>query len=275
MRSAGLDLSAAASRESSKLPQLLLRLLDLTDMWRAQWHYSIVLCSLLPPPVRFVCHSVSMSVILSFCVQDFLSPFSFFQSVLHWSVAVFTICRHSSRVVAFLQAVARPTFRGPRSVSIARSQLWLGLPTGRFQSGGTCRRAAARARWWSPRGPRDELRAIWPKSRRRLLVTRWESGEQPVVPLTSAFNMCMITAKVIRRLRWKLMSFSQLSNIPVSSYSDVIHYVPRSILTVIQVFVIFWQYLSSTGDEINYWVYVLTLEVITGVCNLTQKTTTT
>ena len=26
---------------------------------------------------------------------------SFFQSVLHWSVAVFTICRHSSRVVPF------------------------------------------------------------------------------------------------------------------------------------------------------------------------------
>jgi len=34
--------------------------------------------------------------------------------------------------VAFLQAVARPKFRGPRSASIARSQVWLGLPTGRF-----------------------------------------------------------------------------------------------------------------------------------------------
>ena len=42
----------------------------------------------------------------------------------------------------------------------------------------------------------------------------------------------------------------------------------------------FLQYLSSTCDDFNYWVYVLTLEVITGVCNLTwqgrlQKTTTT
>ena len=94
-------------------------------------------------------------------------------------------CRHSSRVVAFLQAVARPKFRGPRSASIAWSQVWLGLPAGRFQSGGTCRIHAAKARWWSSRG---ELWAIWPKSRRRLLVTRWESGEQPVVLLTSAFD---------------------------------------------------------------------------------------
>ena len=60
--------------------------------------------------------------------------------------------RHSSRVVAFLQVVARPEFRGPRSDSIARSQVWLGLPAGRFQSGGTCRIHAARARWWSSRG---------------------------------------------------------------------------------------------------------------------------
>ena len=110
---------------------------------------------------------------------------SFFQSVLRWIVAVSTICRHSFRVVAFLQAVARPKFRGPRSASIARSQVWLGLPAGHFQSGGTCRIHAARARWWSSRG---ELRAIWPKSRRRL-VTTWESGEQLVVLLTSAIEL--------------------------------------------------------------------------------------
>ena len=35
----------------------------------------------------------------------------------------------------------------PRSASIARSQVWLGLPVGRFQSGGTCQIAAARDRW--------------------------------------------------------------------------------------------------------------------------------
>ena len=99
---------------------------------------------------------------------SFLLSFSFFHSVLHWSVAVSTVCRHSSRVVAFFQAVARPKFRGPRSASIARSQVWLGLPAGYFQSGGTCRIAIARALWWSSQ---DELGAIWPKSRRRLWVT--------------------------------------------------------------------------------------------------------
>jgi len=36
-------------------------------------------------------------------------------------------------------------FRGPRSASIARSQVWLSLPAGHFQSGGTCRIHAARA----------------------------------------------------------------------------------------------------------------------------------
>ena len=69
------------------------------------------------------------------CRKDVRHSSSFFQSVLRWSVAVFTICRHSSRVVAFLQAVARPKFRGPRSASIARSRVWLGLPAGRFRSG--------------------------------------------------------------------------------------------------------------------------------------------
>ena len=48
-------------------------------------------------------------------------PAFFFQSVLRWSVAVSTICRHSSCVVTFLQVVVRPKFRGPRSASIARS----------------------------------------------------------------------------------------------------------------------------------------------------------
>jgi len=112
--------------------------------------------------------------------------------------------RHSSRVVAFLQAVAKPKFRGPRSASIARCQLWLGLPAGRFRSGSTCRIHAARARWWSSWG---ELRAIWPKSRRRLLVTRWDSGEQPVVLLTSAFDTCMSDRGVTWFPAWCLISW--------------------------------------------------------------------
>jgi len=71
-------------------------------------------------------------------------------------------------------------------VQIAKVCLNCTKPSVARSSGGTCWIAAARARWWSLRG---ELRAIWPKSRRRLLVNRWESGEQPVVPLTSAFDM--------------------------------------------------------------------------------------
>ena len=105
------------------------------------------------------------------CYYSFLTIIDcifLFYSVLRWGVTVSTICCRSSRVVAFLQAVARPKFRGPRSASIARSQGWPGLPAGRFQSGGICRIAAARARW---RSSRDELRAMWPKSRKRLLVT--------------------------------------------------------------------------------------------------------
>ena len=83
------------------------------------------------------------------------SIFFFFQSVLGWSVAVSTICRHSSRVVSGLSPgsceakVQRANLQ--RSASIARSQMWLDLPAGRFQSGGTCRIHAARARWWSSR----------------------------------------------------------------------------------------------------------------------------
>jgi len=63
--------------------------------------------------------------------------------------------------------------------SVARSSCW-SLPVKRYLSDTRCK-----ARWWSSW---DELRAIWPKSRRRLLVTRWESGEQPVVLLSSVLS---------------------------------------------------------------------------------------
>ena len=109
---------------------------------------------------------------------------SFFYSVLRWSVAVSTMRRQSSRIAAFLQVDARPMFCWPRSASNARSQVWLGLPNGRFQSGGSLRIPAATAQWWSSCG---ELRAICPKSRKRLSVTRWERGWHPVVALTSTF----------------------------------------------------------------------------------------
>ena len=73
----------------------------------------------------------------------------FFYSILRWSVAVSTMRRQSSRIAAFLQADARPMFCWPTSASTARSQVWLGLPGGRFQSGGSPRITAATARWWS------------------------------------------------------------------------------------------------------------------------------
>ena len=76
-----------------------------------------------------------------------------------------TIRRQSSRIAAFLQADARPMSCWPRSASTARSQVWLGLPNGRFQSEGSPRITAATARWWSSCG---QLRAICPKSRKRL-----------------------------------------------------------------------------------------------------------
>ena len=63
--------------------------------------------------------------------------------------------------------------------TVARSSYW-SLPVGQYLSDSRCKGS----RWslW------DELRAIWPKSRRHLLVIKWESGEQPVVPLTSTFD---------------------------------------------------------------------------------------
>ena len=50
--------------------------------------------------------------------------------------------------------------------SVARSSCW-SLPVGRYLSDRRCKGSV----WFS----RGELRAIWPKSRRRLLVTRWDS----------------------------------------------------------------------------------------------------
>ena len=78
--------------------------------------------------------------------------FFFFYSILRWSIAVSTMRRQSSRIAAFLQADARPMFCWPRSAFTAQSQVWLGLPDGRFQSGGSPWITAATARWWSSCG---------------------------------------------------------------------------------------------------------------------------
>ena len=113
-----------------------------------------------------------------------------------------TMLRQSSRIAAFLKADARPMFCWPRSASTARSQMWLGLPNGRFQSGGSPQITAATARWWSSCG---ELWAVCPKSRKRLSVTRWERGWHPVVALTSTFLTWRVYG-ILRILRSAHMS---------------------------------------------------------------------
>ena len=54
--------------------------------------------------------------------------------VLFQSVAVSTMRRQSARPEAFLHAEERPMFRGLRSASTERNQVWLGLPAGLLQS---------------------------------------------------------------------------------------------------------------------------------------------
>jgi len=69
----------------------------------------------------------------AFNAVSYCSFLSFFHSIIFWRVDVSTMRRQTSRIVTFLQADAKPKFSGPRSASIARSQLWLGLLFGCFQ----------------------------------------------------------------------------------------------------------------------------------------------
>jgi len=115
---------------------------------------------------------------------------------------VSTMRRQSSRIAVFLQADARPMFCWPRSASSARSQVWLILPDGHFQSGGSPWITAATALWWSSCG---ELLAMCPKSRRSLSVTRWERVWHPVVALTSTFVTWRVYG-ILRVLRSAHMS---------------------------------------------------------------------
>ena len=120
-----------------------------------------------------------------------------------------TMCRQSSRIAAFLQADARPMFCWSRSVYTARSQVWLDLPNGRFQSGGSHWITAATARWWSSCG---ELQAVCPKSHKHLSMTRWERGWHPVVALTSTF----VTWRVYGILR--ILCSAHMSNASMREY---------------------------------------------------------
>ena len=65
------------------------------------------------------------------------------ERILRWSVAVFTTCRYSSRVVAFLKPVAKANVQTAKvCLNCTEPRVWL-FPIGRFrfQSGvtGTCR----------------------------------------------------------------------------------------------------------------------------------------
>jgi len=108
------------------------------------------------PPIKYILGYRSRTRTLNPNPNPITDPnpnFLFFYSILRWSVAGSTMRRQSSRIAAFLQAnSARPIFCWPRSASTARSQVWLGLPDGRFQSGGSPRITAATARWWSTCG---------------------------------------------------------------------------------------------------------------------------
>ena len=75
----------------------------------------------------------------------------FFLSFIAYSAGAL-LCPQYAASAAFLQADARPMFCWPRSASTAQSQVWLGLPNGRFQFGGSLRITAATARWWSSCG---------------------------------------------------------------------------------------------------------------------------
>jgi len=71
--------------------------------------------------------------------------FNFLSFIAYSTGALLCPCRHSSRVVAFFQAVATPKFRRPRSASIARTEpsvatsSYLSLSVWRYLSDGRCK----------------------------------------------------------------------------------------------------------------------------------------
>ena len=92
-------------------------------------------------------------------------------------------------------------FCWPRSASTARSQMWLGLPNGCFQLGGSPWITVAAAWWWFSCG---ELQAIWLKSRKCLSVSRCERGRHPVVALD---GLCFLVAYQLNSLFIFMMLF--------------------------------------------------------------------
>jgi len=90
--------------------------------------------------------------------------------------------------------------------SVARSSYWT-LPVGRYLSDSCCKGSVVIL-------ANIELRAIWLKSCRCLLVARWENGKQPV-PLTSAFDTWRVPC--MTPPQWPTTSTSTLANIAHAS----------------------------------------------------------
>ena len=84
--------------------------------------------------------------------------------------------------------------------SVARSSCW-SLPVGRY-----CQIHAARPRWWSS----------WGEQRRRLLVTRWESGEHHYRHLTLTLTLILILT-----LNWGFMSVRCFVWTPLPSHKHL------------------------------------------------------
>ena len=90
--------------------------------------------------------------------------------------------------------------------SVARSSYW-SLPVGQYLSDSCCKGSIVIL-------ANIELRAIWLKSCRCLLVARWENGKQPV-PLTSAFDTWRVPC--MTPPQWPTTSTSTLANIAHAS----------------------------------------------------------
>jgi len=93
----------------------------------------------------YTCTTVSISIIIERCILD--------------RIALSTSWRYLEQSCARFLAELRPRLYCWRSSSVVRSQVCLGRPRGRCQSGGRRLMAALRARVWSCDRP---ARAVWP-----------------------------------------------------------------------------------------------------------------
>jgi len=163
---------------------------------------------------------------------------SFFcQSVLRWSVAVFTICGHSSPVEAFLQEFASPNFRGPRSASIARSQVWLGLPAGCFQSIG---------RYLSDTRCKGSM----------VVLARWTASNMAEEPVAVVEMICYVLSATLNRFHSLInMDFSRNETLLRESFVLLTEPLLLS-WSCIQVFDVIWgRFMKSLRHQLTHFDY--------------------